>query len=203
MIICNNNIIENNSYLFENKTIALIGNAQSLFEKNLGAFIDQHDVVCRMNFGVNIIDPEQQGTKTDVWLMHHSFIPRQFQIRYPKLNFPSSKKFCFKLIHPIENTKHMYQQYNIPDVEFIDEKILAQNFAGYKEIKIPSTGLLSVCFINIFKFAELNIFGFDWKRTKTWYNDQEEDEKNSTHNWQAEQRLFCEKVLLKENVTIY
>jgi hypothetical protein len=41
---------------FEGKTVALIGNAMSLFEKTYGEEIDSHDVVVRLNKAAMLYD---------------------------------------------------------------------------------------------------------------------------------------------------
>lgn len=51
---------------FENKTVAIVGNATSLLGKKYGKQIDSHDIVIRFNRGY-IINEEAQGVKTTVW----------------------------------------------------------------------------------------------------------------------------------------
>ncbi len=51
--------------LVDGKKVALVGNAKSLFGRNLGAEIDAHDVVIRLNRGF-VIDASQQGSRTDI-----------------------------------------------------------------------------------------------------------------------------------------
>lgn len=45
--------------------ISVVGNAKSIFDKKDGKLIDSADLVIRFNGGI-IIDPESQGTKTDI-----------------------------------------------------------------------------------------------------------------------------------------
>ena len=47
------------------KSVAIVGNAKSLFNELYGEEIDHHDVVIRFTHGY-ITKPESQGTKTDV-----------------------------------------------------------------------------------------------------------------------------------------
>ena len=51
-------------------TIAVVGNARSLLEKNYGKLIDSHDIVVRFNEGVPI-DKKAQGSKTDLVVTYH------------------------------------------------------------------------------------------------------------------------------------
>lgn len=49
-----------------NKSIALVGNAQSIFNHNHGFVIDSHQVICRFNQGGIILDSKSQGSRTDI-----------------------------------------------------------------------------------------------------------------------------------------
>ncbi|HLS30813.1 MAG TPA: glycosyltransferase family 29 protein [Flavobacteriaceae bacterium] len=64
---------------FKNKRVALIGGADSVLQKKQGKYIDDFDVIVRINKGVELIDKQQEyvGTKTDV--LFHSFLdnPRE------------------------------------------------------------------------------------------------------------------------------
>ena len=59
--------------LIENKSVAVVGNSQSLFNKEYGKFIDYHDIVIRFNkpailYSNNVNNVEiSHGTKMDVW----------------------------------------------------------------------------------------------------------------------------------------
>jgi hypothetical protein len=56
---------------FKNKRVAIIGGADSAFMEKLGGFIDEFDVIVRINIGVEVIDKfnEYIGTRTD-FLFH-------------------------------------------------------------------------------------------------------------------------------------
>ena len=51
-------------------TIAIVGNANSLLEKDYGKLIDSHDIVVRFNEGVPV-KPEAQGSRTDLVVTYH------------------------------------------------------------------------------------------------------------------------------------
>ena len=55
------------------KTISLVGNAQSLLEKEQGELIDSSDVVMRINRGYPV-DFKRHGTKTNVVWMNNRFV---------------------------------------------------------------------------------------------------------------------------------
>lgn len=50
------------------KRVAIVGNAQSIFDTVHGKAIDAHDVVIRFNKGF-ITAPDAQGSKTDILLL--------------------------------------------------------------------------------------------------------------------------------------
>ena len=56
---------------FDNKSIAIIGNAKSLFDKNYGDEIDSNDIVIRINKGIEVCtqpnNSKSHGKKVDVW----------------------------------------------------------------------------------------------------------------------------------------
>ena len=54
--------------IFYQKSVALVGNSESLLTKEYGNLIDSYDVVCRINRGIeNVINnPISNGTKIDV-----------------------------------------------------------------------------------------------------------------------------------------
>jgi hypothetical protein len=55
--------------LVRGKSVALVGNAQSLLKEGRAKEIDAHDVVIRINLGLPAkIDPKALGTKHTVWV---------------------------------------------------------------------------------------------------------------------------------------
>lgn len=55
--------------LVDGKSVALVGNATSILKHDLGAKIDSHEVVIRMNLGLpGRLPPRSIGTRTSVWL---------------------------------------------------------------------------------------------------------------------------------------
>lgn len=65
-------------------SVALVGNASSIFERQDGALIDSHDVVIRMNAGYPHLAGrrESTGSRTDIWATAKPFLgpPKDSQI---------------------------------------------------------------------------------------------------------------------------
>lgn len=154
---------------FRDKSVALIGNAQSLFDRQHGHDIDAHDVVCRLNRGIIIQDAKSQGQRTDVWaiglpkfvtdildtatygfLMHVSFKGRQQPD--PRVDYYLPLDFISQLVSDLDHPK-------------------------------PSTGLAMIAAISHCAPRCLSLYGFDWKQTPTWYF---KEGRYQPHDWQRE-----------------
>lgn len=146
---------------FDDKTIAIVGNAKSLFDKKYGDEIDSHDVVIRINRGLEICTNPRlrisHGGKVDVW--------------------------CFNLYRSLENFDRVMKN-RIPQ----HYKKLQMNYEPYstkfdssmsedaiKEIlhifapKKTTTGFRILHYMTKFNPASVNVYGFDWKETPTYY----------------------------------
>jgi len=122
--------------------ISVVGNAASLFDKFNGHIIDSADMVVRFNGGV-IDHPQCQGSKTT----HLAFSMEMFR---NKANFG----------------KVVYWNTNDPDLGFHDvrEKLRDKLKAD------PSIGILVLERIkDVYPDAIVQLFGFDWKQTHSWY----------------------------------
>jgi hypothetical protein len=176
---------------FNNKTIAIVGNSESLFSKNQGLEIDSHDVVCRINRGISIIDKSHQGLRTDIWaygiFKHIEDIYEMF--KGPKTIHLSPKKRRTR----VEGFKlkqwehHSYTDFYLP-ISQIEELYFKFN---YDRI---SSGLLLLNYIDSCNPKFINLYGFDWKITSTWYFH----EFKTVHKWEEEKK-FVQKNFLNKN----
>lgn len=161
---------------FEDKSVAVVGNASSIFNKNFGSFIDSHDVVCRINKGVLIIDENCQGKKIDVFafagLKKFQYILELINVDKVLFTSPRKQEEALKIsnlrVYPIEwrnelkNVLISYDKNYIPDIE--------SPGPGEKgEIKKPSAGICLLDYISRMNPKSVSIFGFDWKATPTYY----------------------------------
>ena len=71
-VITHNDAKELFDYL-QGKTISLVGNAQSLLEKEQGELIDSSDIVMRINRGYPV-NFKSHGVKTNVVWMNNRFV---------------------------------------------------------------------------------------------------------------------------------
>tara|TARA_A200000159_G_C7294515_1_gene327238 strand:- start:719 stop:1297 length:579 start_codon:yes stop_codon:yes gene_type:complete len=168
------------SKFFNNKTISVVGNANSLLESNYGTLIDSADIVCRFNLGPKLIAPQSHGTRTD-WCIYNNYLW-------------ASSANAFDIT---ANCKWLEINYDF-ELE-LDIEIDAYTLPQESRIKFgndrSSIGITFLHYLTTCNPKQVNIFGFDWKRTHTWYNRSRKWKKErmrSGHNWQKELDYFKE-----------
>jgi hypothetical protein len=175
---------------FENKNVALVGGAQSLFDRMHGNEIDSHEVVCRINRSVLIKDAAAQGNKTDIWSIG---VPNTVEDLFPTVkikNFHLSHK---RRVYNGKNESH-------PNIDFYMPMKVLDNLRGDLGHEKPSSGLMSLYYILYCSPKSIKMYGFDWKETPTWYY---EETIYQPHNWLLE-KTYIEKILLNryKNITV-
>lgn len=114
----------------ENRSVAVVGNAASIFENAVGSEIEEHDVVIRMNHGY-VRDPLYQGKRTDILCLSCQLNRRAVKLFDPNyMIFTSRRRDTMKFFMTLPHRK----LYFVP-VSFYEE------LAGRLET-IPSTGLV-------------------------------------------------------------
>ena len=179
------------------KTVAIVGNAQSLLRQENGEMIDAHQVVIRMNFGYTyaphlnrFVAPKQIGQKTDIVCSGNAVnIVTELQ-RYPD---------CKALVHMSGgNRNETYEKYS--------NKFHTYPLEYWKELKNvltsrPSTGMMVFDMVEKSKPSHVNVFGMDWKKTVTYYNDGKNGRSKELlikpigpHDWNAERQYIIGKL---------
>lgn len=167
---------------FEGKTVAIIGNAMSLFDKSYGDEIDSHDVVVRLNKAAMLYDrmdvAKSHGRKTDVWIFWNT---SEYKGHFPK--------------HPKVKKMHAGHQArfdaNTKLVDFVYPMI-----PNYTKLKLkagqhnnPTTGLIALDWIIHCNPKSVDIYGFDWKETPTYYATHKSTA-NLSHDYTKEKQ-YC------------
>lgn len=180
---------------FQNKSIAIVGNATSLFSNNFGEEIDSYEIVCRINRGVIIKDRSSQGSKIDVWAYS---ISRLVEDLFDSV----SCKNTIHLSHKHRKTKvageklkqfrpHKYTKFWYP----LDKlATLTQSL----ESTTPSSGLILLDLIFQSNPKNVTLYGFDWKKSPTWYFQ----ESSTEHNWKLEKEYIENTYLNKEHIIL-
>lgn len=213
--------------IVKGKRIAVVGNSTSIFDKNYGAEIDANDLVLRFNKPAVFYNYENiektHGTKFDLWafVSFKSFTNTILADRNtPKRlvdTFSQDKniiklttKYCDYnkeqgLIYPlrfnkalINDIKQNTSQYRMSNIKMYRE------FFGMKRHDYNcTTGLYMIHWLSLCAPAEVNIYGFDFKKTPTFSERElfQKEIKNRIdirckHNFELEE-LYVKNVLLK------
>jgi hypothetical protein len=162
--------------LFEGKTVALVGNAQSLFGSGFGPEIESAAVVARMNFGF-VRSKSDQGVRTDVLF----FATKMGHFKARQL-FGCGQ---FIWASPKRNTIALGFLLHPQSIAFVPLED-AMRLEGQLQAR-PSTGMVALhLLLNRFYAAEVRLYGFDWKVTRTFY---EESIFRNVHAWENERDL--------------
>jgi len=174
----------------ENKTVALVGPAESIYGTNKGHVIDKFDIVVRLNKSIPLPENLQAdiGTKTD--------------ILYNSLNtgdYPGQNKFGTELLQKY-GVKFLCCPYPFsnsifkPDIlNYIQQYRFSMPFRIFNEKKYyqlesllqtrPYTGTCAIADLLSFPIKYLYITGLDFYMTK-YYNEYRKIKKNNLKNIQ-------------------
>ena len=130
------------------KSVALVGNAQSIFDTAHGKAIDAHDVVIRFNRGF-ITAPVAQGSKTDILFLACELTAEELQ------------RFGAKF------TINMSSITQCGDITLDD--IYRCRYRKKYDV-YPSTGMMAIKICITAGAKSIDLYGFDFEKTPTFYN---------------------------------
>jgi len=168
----------------KDKKICLLGNANSIL--NGKKDIDSFDIVCRMNRGYPGGKEKFIGSRTDVLFLSTGlsgekvrglFNPRfvVWMTACHRLAYPWVFKSAVQ--NPAEDWKALHNKLSIN----------------------PTTGIMALNFIlKHIDFKSLDIYGFDFFKTKTWYNAKIDN--GQKHSGEKEEILFMNMIKDRPNV---
>jgi hypothetical protein len=183
--------------IFYNKSVVLVGNSENLLANKYGYLIDDYDVVCRINRGIEntIHNPISAGSKTDILfysMCRVDIIPLKIE----------------KNITCIQTTTK-YSNFRLNnDTHFYNDNTSLKTKLNLPKKKIPSTGITAIDIINNAQPKKFGIYGFDFKKTPTYYHDTEEYKKlhpvqKSKHLWEQEENFVINLTKEFSNITLY
>lgn len=162
--------------LIKGKTVAIVGNAQSIFDEENGKAIDDHDVVIRFNKGF-IINPKAQGTKTTILML--------------ACELTLDEKQSYKAFISINRSKNTRSG----DITIKNEmRQRLKNWIG----KQPTSGFMAIDICRQAKAKQIDLYGFDFEKTKTFYNP---DDYITLHDYNTEE-VFVTKMAAQGILTI-
>jgi len=130
------------------KTVAIVGNARSIFDKQNGKDIDAHEVIIRFNRGFVTV-PAAQGSRTDILML--------------ACELSIDEKASYKSIYSV-NRSMGTRCGNISIKNRIRRRLRA--WIG----KQPSTGFMAIDLCREAGAAKIDLYGFDFEKTPTFYN---------------------------------
>ncbi|MEJ6478521.1 MAG: glycosyltransferase family 29 protein [Octadecabacter sp.] len=162
--------------LIAGKSVAVVGNAQSLLAGELGDEIDGHDIVIRLNAGVPKI-PTSQGARTDmVGLtpvlsedeMLAGFAPQTLLMLIPKM-----RHFNIWRRDSVAHTVFYPFRHWLSDQRKIGRR--------------PSSGFMAISWLMRLNAAQsVTLYGFDFGTTATFYNP---EGYKTPHDYDAERKI--------------
>lgn len=165
--------------------INVVGNAESLLSRDYAAQIDS---LPTLRFNYIDLKPAH-GTRWDylatsqVRLINKYTDPKWHTILYTRWRNSDDKHFA-NLTHKVEE---------------VPTGLMNQIS---KIIKRPSTGLTALMYLDTLNI-KCNIYGFDWKKTPSFYqNEATEKKANAPHDYQLEEKLALN-LIEKNNWNIY
>ena len=144
--------------LLKNKRIAVVGNAESILGTNKGARIDEHDIVIRFNKGFPSKDPLSMGVKTDILFLACTLTNQELAMFNAKYTVRRSKlcsNVCDFNVLPVDRMQ-------------ISQKPGKLTRPGHRSQ--PSTGFLAINFVLSCDYKSLDLYGFDFFKSPTYYN---------------------------------
>ena len=186
---------------FENKRVAVVGNAQSLFNTQYGTEIDDHEIVMRINtpaiFYDDLVPRHSHGTRIHVWAFwdYFRFKTSDDRFRPQRLKdfFHNGKYNLLDLNMTNRNEEFKWNN------EFVSYNKQMSKKCILKETGNPSAGLIILSILNQLNPKKVNVYGFDFKRTPTFSNPNHHVDENRfdsfyRHNYQFEEQYTKQKI---------
>lgn len=173
----------NNFHKLLPNNLSIVGNAESLLARSYGSLIDQHPTI-RFN-RTQIINSQAQGKRWDYLASSeintfemYNKIPPPFH----SLIFSPTKP---EMVYKVKKVAFKCDILHLPLQQSLDLQRTIGN--------VPSTGLQILYYLSSIHHECVHIFGFDFKKTKTFY----EIRNKGAHDWIKEEQLIKE--LAKKN----
>lgn len=189
--------------LIDKKTVALVGNSQSLFNYQYGSEIDDHDVVIRINNTAIYYDDNRRthGTRNTIWAFWDvlKFLTSQKQYRGPR----TDEFFALRNFHCLNLYGATDKAFELDEVEFgSDIKRKCK-----KELGNPSAGSILLYLLNEYTPRWVSVYGMDFKRTKTFSHEQNNVDNQRydsfyRHNFKFEEEYAKQKYFSQERFVI-
>ena len=150
------------------RSVAIVGNAKSLFDYKYGEEIDKHDIVIRFNKGFPN-DKESQGSKTSILML-------ACELSKPDIQYYKAK-YVIRRSNSYENSADF-------TVSNKDRRLLKDKLGSQ-----PSTGFMAIDICLEAHAKSIDLYGFDFEATPTFYNS---ESYKTLHDYNKEQEIVSE-----------
>jgi hypothetical protein len=165
--------------LVSGRNVAVVGNAESIFQRSDGEDIDGCDLVMRLNRGF-IRRAENQGSRTDVVCLSLSLELSAIRAAFGDAQIVFASPWRWNISSELLAIRSSLVFYPLRAWRRLSASIDGRR---------PSTGLMAIDLCrNCLGARQVSLFGFDWKDTKTFYS---ETLRLQHHDWDAERRLVA------------
>ena len=172
-----------------NKKIAIVGNAQYLFNRRYGREIDNHDIIIRMNRAAilytNHYNYYTHGSRTNIWAMWR-------YNEYESVNI-TEPEYVIQMAY--------WEECNASHINYYEPNKL-QKLIGLSGCAVPSTGLMILDWVSYFNTNKVSVYGFDWKTTPTFTDPTRAIDKDMPHDFNKEKET-CHNYFMKEKKYIF
>ena len=151
----------------KDKSVAIVGNAKSLFDYSYGKEIDKADVVIRFNRGFPN-DIKSQGKKTTILML-------ACDLSKTDINFYKAKYVI---------NRSGIASNDAPTISSNDRNRLAEKLGSQ-----PSSGFMAIDLCLTAHAKSIQLYGFDFEQTPTFYNPEGYKTK---HDYNKEQEIVLE-----------
>ena len=178
--------------LCKDKRMCIIGNADSVLKKKKN--IDGYDIIGRMNRGKPVGKEKYIGSRTDILFLSTGMSRKSIETSYGQgLVFPELKLPIIWMTanHRLAHAWILRNAIQNPKKDWGEL---------HEKLKInPTTGMMTLKFVlKYLDFLSLDIYGFDFFTTKTWYNTKVDS--GQKHSGEKEKVLFFKMIKDRPNV---
>lgn len=150
---------------FKKRTIAVVGNAMSLFESEYGDEIDSHDVVVRINLGTRAMGRSSHGSKITVLACSRfSFLER---------TGVTAEIGPIWTLHTSDRDRRDPAPQGVFYLDLDWRQELKHRLQLEKKQDL-SAGISTLWYISKCAPRSVDVYGFDWKQTPTFYDPSQE-----------------------------
>lgn len=178
---------------FEGKTVAVVGNAMYLFDREYGKEIDSHDVVVRLNKAAMLyarLDAEKShGKRTDVWMFWNTS-------EY-KTHFKNVEAKKMHMSHQGRNASNITNVDYVYPVSLYDP--LKKKAGNHNN---PTTGLMALDYISSCNPKTVSVYGYDWKVTPTFTDPGRKKDPRCPHDYPTEKNYCMNTFFSRDNFTL-